>query len=138
MEKQGEQQMLKKTIKYEDYNGVEREEDFYFDLSEAEVLEMEAEQVGGMSNLIEKIVQTKDIPSLIKMFKGLILKAYGEKSADGRRFIKSEQLSNEFSQTRAYSKLFMELATDDKAAAAFVNAIIPQELLDKQKALTKN
>lgn len=130
--------MLKKTIKYEDYNGVEREEDFYFDLSEAEVLEMEAEQVGGMSNLIEKIVQTKDIPSLIKMFKGLILKAYGEKSADGRRFIKSEQLSNEFSQTRAYSKLFMELATDDKAAAAFVNAIIPQELLDKQKALTKN
>lgn len=130
--------MLKKTIKYEDYNGVEREEDFYFDLSEAEVLEMEAEQVGGMSNLIEKIVQAKDVPSLIKMFKGLILKAYGEKSADGRRFIKSEQLSNEFSQTRAYSKLFMELATDDKAAAAFVNAIVPQELLDKQKALANN
>lgn len=130
--------MLKKTIKYNDYNGVEREEDFYFDLSEAEVLEMEAEQVGGMSNLIEKIVQAKDIPSLIKMFKALILKAYGEKSADGRRFIKSEQLSNEFSQTRAYSKLFMELATDDKAAAAFVNAIVPQELIDKQKTLTNN
>lgn len=127
--------MLKKTIKYVDYNGVEREEDFYFDLSKAEITEMELSQDGGMSNLIQKIVNTKDMPSLIKIFKQLILKSYGEKSADGRRFIKSEQLSTEFTQTPAYSELFMELATDEKAAANFINSIVPQEISEKSKEL---
>ena len=127
--------MLKKTIKYVDYNGVEREEDFYFDLSKAEITEMELSQDGGMSNLIQKIVNTKDMPSLIKIFKQLILKSYGEKSADGRRFIKSEQLSTEFTQTPAYSELFMELATDEKAAANFINSIVPQEISGKSKEL---
>jgi hypothetical protein len=127
--------MLKKTIKYVDYNGVEREEDFYFDLSKAEITEMELSQDGGMSNLIQKIVNTKDMPSLIKIFKQLILKSYGEKSADGRRFIKSEQLSTEFTQTPAYSELFMELATDEKAAANFINSIVPQEVSEKSKEL---
>ena len=128
--------MLKKTIKYVDYNGVEREEDFYFDLSKAEITEMELSQDGGMSNLIQKIVNTKDMPSLIKIFKQLILKSYGEKSADGRRFIKSEQLSTEFTQTPAYSELFMELATDEKAAANFINSIVPQEISEKSKELS--
>ena len=127
--------MLKKTNKYVDYNGVEREEDFYFDLSKAEITEMELSQDGGMSNLIQKIVNTKDMPSLIKIFKQLILKSYGEKSADGRRFIKSEQLSTEFTQTPAYSELFMELATDEKAAANFINSIVPQEVSEKSKEL---
>ena len=127
--------MLKKTIKYVDYNGVEREEDFYFDLSKAEITEMELSQDGGMSNLIQKIVNTTDRPSLIKIFKQLILKSYGEKSADGRRFIKSEQLSTEFTQTPAYSELFMELATDEKAAANFINSIVPQEISEKSKEL---
>lgn len=127
--------MLKKTIKYVDYNGVEREEDFYFDLSKAEITEMELSQDGGMSNLIQKIVNTKDMPSLIKIFKQLILKSYGEKSADGRRFIKSDQLSTEFTQTPAYSELFMELATDEKAAANFINSIVPQEISEKSKEL---
>ena len=127
--------MLKMTIKYVDYNGVEREEDFYFDLSKAEITEMELSQDGGMSNLIQKIVNTKDMPSLIKIFKQLILKSYGEKSADGRRFIKSEQLSTEFTQTPAYSELFMELATDEKAAANFINSIVPQEVSEKSKEL---
>lgn len=127
--------MLKKTIKYVDYNGVEREEDFYFDLSKAEITEMELSQDGGMSNLIQKIVNAKDMPSLIKIFKQLILKSYGVKSADGRRFIKSEQLSTEFTQTPAYSELFMELATDEKAAANFINAIVPQEVSEKSKEL---
>jgi hypothetical protein len=127
--------MLKKTIKYVDYNGVEREEDFYFDLSKAEITEMELSRDGGMSNLIQKIVNAKDMPSLIKIFKQLILKSYGVKSADGRRFIKSEQLSTEFTQTPAYSELFMELATDEKAAANFINAIVPQEVSEKSKEL---
>ena len=118
--------MLKKTIKYEDYNGVEREEDFYFNLSKAELIEMETGITGGLAEKIEKITKTQDIPEIVKIFKELVLKAYGVKSDDGRRFIKKPELSEAFSQTEAYSTLFMELATDDKKAADFINGIIPK------------
>lgn len=119
--------MLKKTITYNDYNGVERTEDFYFNLSKAELMEMELSISGGLTALIEKIVNAQDAPSIIKIFKDLVLKAYGEKSADGRQFIKSEEKSIAFSQTEAYSILFMELATDANAASAFVNGIVPED-----------
>lgn len=117
--------MLKKNITYVDYNGVERKEDFYFNLSKAEIAEMELSINGGLSAMIKKVVASQDTPSLIKMFKQLILSAYGQKSDDGRRFIKSEELSTEFSQTEAYSVLFMELATNDELAADFINNIVP-------------
>lgn len=117
--------MLKKTIKYTDYNGVERNEDFYFNLSKAELMEMELSTTGGLTEMIKKIVKTQDAPAIIKIFKELVLKAYGVKSDDGKRFIKSDELRAEFSQTEAYSELFMELATNAEAAAVFVNGIIP-------------
>ena len=120
--------MLKKTMTYSDYNGTERTEDFYFNLTKAEIMEMEMGTVGGLAEMINKIVAAQDAPAIIKIFKELILKAYGEKSADGKRFIKSEEISNAFSQTEAYSMLFMELATDADAAAAFVNGIIPADI----------
>lgn len=118
--------MLKKTITYIDFNGVERTEDFYFNLSKAEIMEMELGTTGGLSELIKKIVSAQDAPAIIKVFKDLILKAYGEKSADGKRFVKSDELAIAFSQTEAYSQLFMELATDADAAAKFVNGIVPK------------
>ena len=118
--------MLTKTITYTDYNGVEKTEKFYFNLSKAELMEMEMTTNGGFAESIQKIVDAKDTPSIVRVFKDLILKAYGEKSLDGKRFIKSEELSTAFSQTEAYSILFMELATDADAAAKFVNGIIPQ------------
>ena len=118
--------MLKKTVTYTDYNGSERTEDFYFNLTKAEIMEMELTTVGGLSAMIEKIVAAKDGPTIIKTFKDLVLKAYGEKSADGRRFIKSPEIAEALSQTVAYSQIFMELATDDEAAAKFVNGIIPE------------
>ena len=117
--------MLKKTITYTDYNGVERKEDFYFNLSKAEIMEMELGTAGGFAEMIQKIIDAQDGPTIVKIFKDLVLKAYGEKSADGKRFIKSEELSKEFEQTEAYSNLFMELATDANAASDFVNGIIP-------------
>ena len=117
--------MLKKTITYTDYNSVERTEDFYFNLTKAELMEMEIGTTGGMADMIKRIVDANDAPAIIKIFKELVLKAYGEKSADGKRFVKSEEISNGFAQTEAYSQLFMELATDADAAAAFVNGIIP-------------
>lgn len=120
--------MLKKVFKYTDFNGVEREEEHWFHLSKAELMEMELGVTGGYTEMINKIIATKDVPSLIKIFKELILKSYGEKSADGRRFIKSEELSTAFAQTNAYSDLFMELATDDNAASEFVKGIIPSDI----------
>lgn len=123
--------MLKKTITYNDYNGTERTEDFYFNLSQAEVMEMEMSTAGGLAEMIKRVVASQDAPSIIKIFKDLILKAYGEKSADGKRFIKSEEIATAFSQTEAYSILFTELATDDKAAADFVNGIVPKEMSKK-------
>ena len=120
--------MLKKTITYVDYNGTERTEDFYFNLSKAEIMEMEMGTTGGLAEMITKIVAAQDAPAIIKIFKDLILKSYGEKSADGKRFIKSDEISTAFTQTEAYSELFMELATDAEAAAAFVNGIIPADM----------
>lgn len=117
--------MLKRTITYTDYDGNERTEDFYFNFSKAEVSEMELSVNGGLTAMIARIIATQDAPSIIKTFKELVLKAYGEKSLDGKRFIKSEELSTAFSQTEAYSILFMELATDADAAAKFFNAVIP-------------
>ena len=117
--------MIKKTITYTDYNDNERTEDFYFNLNQAEVMELELSTSGGLANMITNIVNAQDAPAIIKIFKELVLKAYGKKSPDGRRFEKSEALSNEFSQTEAYSKLFTELATDADTAAEFVNGIVP-------------
>ena len=120
--------MITKTIKYTDYNGVEREEPFMFNLSKAELMELEMGTTGGLAEMIQKIVAAQDAPAIIKVFKDLVLKAYGEKSADGKRFIKSKELSEAFSQTEAYSNLFMELATDADAAAKFVKGIVPNDI----------
>lgn len=126
--------MLTKTIKFEDWNGVEREEDFYFNLSESELMEMEMSTEGGFVNMMQKTVQKKDAPQLMAVFKKLILKSYGEKSDDGRRFIKSQELSEAFSQTPAYDHLFMELCTNADAASAFVNGIVPKKLAEKAQS----
>ena len=123
--------MLKKKIKYTDYNGVERNEDFYFNLNKAELMEMELTTEGGLAERTQRIIDTQDTPKIVEMFKDLILRAYGEKSEDGKAFVKKDargKLADRFAQTEAYSELFMELATDSNAAANFVNGIIPADL----------
>lgn len=120
--------MLKKTITYTDYNGVERTEDHYFNLSKAELMEMEVGTTGGFVEMVNKVVAANDMPTLIKIFKDMILKAYGEKSLDGKRFMKSDEIATAFSQTESYSILFMELATDADAASKFVNGVIPGDI----------
>lgn len=118
--------MYKKTIKFTDYNGVEREEDFFFHLSQAEVLEMDLTTKGGMIGMMEQIIKTRNVPSLITIFKEIICKSYGVKSPDGREFIKNPEVLAEFVQTEAYSNLFIELATDTDAAIEFFNNIVPK------------
>ena len=120
--------MLKKTIKYTDYDGNEREEDFYFNLNKADVTEMELSKQGGLSEYIKRIVAAQDAPSLVELFKELICKSYGEKSLDGKRFVKSKELTEEFTQTEAYAELFVELASNAEEATKFVNGIMPKNM----------
>ena len=120
--------MIKETITYIDYNGVERKEDFYFNLTKAEIMEMEMSTKGGLAEMIQRIVAAQDQPAIIKIFKDLIIKAYGVKSADGKRFIKNDEVVEEFTQTEAFSQLFMKLATDSDAASKFVNGIVPADM----------
>lgn len=120
--------MIKKTITYKDYNGEERTETFHFNLNKAEVMELQMGTTGGFSEYLQRIIDAKDHATIVKVFKEMILKAYGEKSPDGRRFIKSEELSTAFSQTEAYAILYMELSTNTQAATEFVKGIIPSDL----------
>ena len=117
--------MLKKVIKYTDYNGTVREEPFYFNLTQAEVTELEVSVEGGLVEMINRIVAAQNGRQIIDTMKDIILKSYGEKSPDGRRFIKNQEVRDAFAQTEAYSQLFMELATNAQAASEFVNGIIP-------------
>lgn len=132
--------MFKKTIKYTDFDGVERKEDFYFNLTKAELLELQMSMDGGLRSYLERIVKTQSQPELIKMFKEIIMKAYGEKSPDGKRFMKSDEIRMNFECTEAYSELFMELATNSDAAADFINALLPSDFRaseEEQKRLLK-
>lgn len=120
--------MYKKTITYVDYDGNERTEDFYFNLTTAELSKMDMGTVGGMKKLLEKIVAEKDVKRISEIFEEIIQKAYGVKSPDGRRFIKSAEVLDDFTQTEAYSIFYMELATNTDEAIKFINGIIPQDL----------
>ena len=128
--------MIKETITYVDYNGTERKEDFYFNLTKAEIMEMEMSTKGGLAETIQRIIAAQDQPAIIKIFKDLIIKSYGVKSADGKRFIKNDEVVEEFIQTEAFSQMFMKLATDADAAAKFVNGIVPADMA-KQMAEQK-
>ena len=119
--------MIKETITYTDYNGNERTEDFYFNLTKAECAELELSVNGGISAMIENIIAAQEQPKLVSIFKEFILKAYGVKSIDGKRFMKNDEIRTEFVESEAYSILFMKLATDSKKAAEFFNGVIPKD-----------
>ena len=136
--------MYKITESYVDYDGNERKEDFYFNFTEAELAKMELSVTGGLTTIIQRAIDAKDVPSLIKIFEDLISKSYGQKSLDGRRFVKSPEILEEFKQTEAYSQIYMRMATDEKAAAEFVNNVMPKKTLnaatshEKTKVLPMN
>jgi len=128
--------MLKKTIKYTDYEGVEREEDFYFNLSRAEIIEMEYSIKGGLTKRLEELSKTKEPSEILPIFKEMIAKSYGKKSPDGKRFIKSDDFTAEFFQSEAYSELLVELFSEPEKAAAFLQGITgaPKEAIEEAKA----
>ena len=132
--------MLKKTIKYVDYDNNEREEYFYFNLNKAELTEMESSINGGLSTMLKKMVQERDVSELVKILKEIIMKSYGEKSNDGKHFRKSEELSKAFTETEAYVEIFMEIASSPESAINFINGILPadvREQISKNQEATK-
>ena len=125
--------MLKETIKYVDFNDLEREEDFYFNLTRTELIRMEMDKNGSLTGLIMKITKANDMPDIFEAMEKLILKAYGEKSVDGRFFNKSEEISNNFMNSPAYDKLFEKLTTDANYTYKFLIGILPKDLAEQAR-----
>lgn len=117
--------MLVETIEFVDYNGNERKEEHYFNLTEAETMKIELAEVGGMTAKIKRLIEAQDIPQVMEVFDYLVKASYGKKSPDGREFIKSEEITRSFIQSEAYSKLFMKFLTKEGYAANFFNSVIP-------------
>lgn len=128
--------MLKETIKYQDYDGNEYEEDFYFNLNKSELIKLQTSIPGGLEQMIKNIIAAKDQNALMSMFSKIIHISYGEKSPDGKHFVKSEEIATAFEQTLAYDNLFMELINDADKAAAFINGILPSDTKTDVKALS--
>lgn len=120
--------MYVKEIEYTDFNGAPRKEKFYFNLTKAEILELELGKAGGLTEYMKKILEAQDTPTIMSIFKTLLLKSYGIKSDDGRRFIKNDRVREEFEQTQAFSELYMLLALNDEEASKFINGVVPEEL----------
>lgn len=129
--------MIKKTITYKDYNDTERTEDFYFHLTEAELVDMQMSESGGLGELIQRVTNARDDIVTYNIFKDLFYRAYGEKSPDGKRFIKTKEVKDAFMQTEAASIIFMSLMQNEEEAAAFVNGIIPKKLLEEAAKVQK-
>lgn len=133
--------MLKRTIEYEDFNGEKQSEVFYFNLSKPELIEMEVDIDGGFSRMLEKIIETTNARELIKRFKEIVLMAYGEKSDDGKNFIKTEEMRKKFEQSAAYQVLYMDLAMNEESAAIFLKGVLPADIVaeaDKAEAEKTN
>lgn len=120
--------MYKKVIKYTDYNGNERTESFYFNISKSELLEMQLNNYLRLDKKLQTIVESNDYKTIVDTFKEIIDRSYGVKSEDGKYFVKNEKVLEEFKSTEAYSELFIELATNQKTASEFVNGIIPKDV----------
>ena len=125
--------MLKKTIKYTNYDGVEKEKDFFFNLKKSELVDLQYKTRKGFIAYIEEITKSEDPSALWKAFRDIVLLAYGEKSADGERFMKSEEISKAFEETEAFSVLIMELIEGENSAADFINGIMPADLPEVSK-----
>ena len=130
--------MIKKTITYNDYDGNERTEDYYFNMSKPELLEWQSSETGGLEKRIDKITKEQNINKIIELMKEIIQKSYGVKSDDGKRFIKNQEVLDEFMQSEAYSELFMELATDADAASEFINGILPKGLAEEAQKIAES
>lgn len=122
--------MLKKSITYTDFDGNEVTDTFYFNLTKSEVVELEASQQGGIEAFVKRVSAAQDNKTLLAEFKRIVLLAYGEKSPDGKRFIKNDELREEFSQTAAFDELFIDLISVEGSAVNFFKGLLPKDLTE--------
>jgi hypothetical protein len=125
--------MYKKTVTYEDFNGTQRTEDFYFNLTKAELMKLQMGTNGGLDERLTKIIKSQDVVTLLKEFEEIVLIAYGEKSEDGKRFVKNDEVRENFKASAAYSEIYVELATNSEEASKFITGIMPADI-DTSKA----
>lgn len=128
--------MLKKTINYTNFNDEPIKEDFYFNLTKTELMDMNMEEHGSMDEMLQRVIDTKDKKTIYNVFKNIVLMSYGVKSADGKRFMKKDpvdghRLADDFAETNAFDVLMFDLLSDDKKASDFVNGIMPKDLPKK-------
>ena len=123
--------MFTEKVTYTDYNGVERTEEYQFNLTQAEIAKMEMSTAGGLAERIQRVVKADNQPEIIKIFEDFRIMSYGVKSPDGKRFEKNDKLREEFMQSPAYSEIFMKYATDAEAASKFINGIVPADMAKK-------
>lgn len=128
--------MLKRLIKYTNFNDEEVTEEFYFNFTTAELAEMELSTFGGMAQMLKNIIATNDGGEIIRIFKKILMDSVGRRSEDGRKFIKNPEIRNDFLDSGAFSALFMELITDIDSGAKFVNGLMPGDLVKKAKGFT--
>lgn len=123
--------MLKKTLTYTDFDEVERTEDFYFNLTKPEIVLLDAELEGGLEGSFAKAAGSGDLKKMIDIFRLLLLRSYGQKSADGKRFLKSEEISKDFECSAAYPEFFMELAGKENTLTEFILGIVPKDVREQ-------
>lgn len=123
--------MIKETVTYTDYNGMERTEDFYFNMNKVELMKMEFGSAGGFAAMVKRAIASNESAVLLDVFEKLVRDAYGVKSPDGKRFIKSKELTDEFVQSPAYETIYMKMVMDDVAAARFINGIMPKDIQEE-------
>jgi hypothetical protein len=126
--------MFKETFEFKDYFGVDRKEDHYFQLSEPEVMQLNFSSVGNLKDTVEKITQEQDGGRIISLFEQIIQKAHGERSEDGRLFIKNKEALERFIYSPVYSMMYMKLATDADYAARFLREILPKDMKKEMPA----
>ena len=126
--------MLKKTMTTVDFGGTKRTEDYYFNLTKAEIMEMQLTTDGGFTQMIQKVTDAQNQQELVHLFKAILCKSYGVLSQDGRKFIKNQAILDDFMATQAFSDLYMELLSDEKVAADFFNGVLPEDIKNEQQA----
>lgn len=125
--------MIKKTITYKDFNDVKRTEDYYFNLTKAELTDLQLSAEGGLDVLINRIIKEQNITEIMRIFKLIIQKSYGIKSDDGKHFRKSDEIFEDFANTNAYDELLVDIISSPESAEKFIEGILPAGYADKVK-----
>lgn len=129
--------MLKKRITYTNFEDEEVTETFYFNLTKADLMEMEVSKRGGLNGYIERIQETNDAGLVFEELKSLMSRSVGRLAPDGRGFSRSQQIRDEFMNSEAFSNFILEMLTDPQLAAEFIQGLIPKNIESEVDRIVK-